>query len=76
MRGHQLSFGCLAAGVTRSRSLRAVPRQRCQLVGCTTLPDPQAAAASFQQRYSRRLQLLRDDCTHHAARLVAHLLQQ
>jgi hypothetical protein len=45
-------------------------------VGCTTLPDPQAAAADFQLRYGRRLQLLRDDCTHHAERLIAHLLQQ
>ncbi|KAL4424770.1 hypothetical protein ABPG77_000810 [Micractinium sp. CCAP 211/92] len=64
-------------GTTRCRELRAVPRQRCQLQGLTHLPGPLAAAAAFQQRYQAqhgRLQLLRNDCTHHSERLVALLL--
>lgn len=54
-----------------------MPRQRCQLQGLTHLPNPLAAAAAFQQRYQAqhgRLQLLRNDCTHHSERLVALLL--
>lgn len=65
--------GC--AGEVRSRTLRGVPRQRCQLQGSTRLGDPHAAAEAFQQRYNTQLQLLRNDCTHHASQLVAHLLQ-
>lgn len=74
--GHKTRAPCpLPAGIARSRQLRGVPRQRCQLVGCTTLSDPHAAAAAFQRRYARGLQLLRDDCTHHADRLIDHLLR-
>ena len=65
--------GC--AGEVRRRPLRGVPRQRCQLQGSTQLDDPHAAAEAFQQRYNTQLQLLRNDCTHHASRLIAHLLQ-
>ncbi|EFN58965.1 hypothetical protein CHLNCDRAFT_137563 [Chlorella variabilis] len=70
-----LLSGGSVPGIARSRQLRGVPRQRCQLVGCTTLSDPHAAAAAFQRRYARGLQLLRDDCTHHADRLIDHLLR-
>ena len=65
--------GC--AGEVRRRPLRGVPRQRCQLQGSTQLGDPHAAAEAFQLQYNTQLQLLRNDCTHHASQLIAHLLQ-
>ncbi|KAL4437141.1 hypothetical protein ABPG75_004280 [Micractinium tetrahymenae] len=72
-----LLSGGAVPGTTRCRELRGVPRQRCQARGLTQLPDPLAAAAAFQQQYEARygrLQLLRNDCTHHSQRLIALLL--
>ncbi|KAI3433905.1 hypothetical protein D9Q98_003707 [Chlorella vulgaris] len=76
MTAARLLSGGSVPGVARSRTLRGVPRQRCQLAGCTVLDDPHAAAAAFQSSYADRpLQLLRNDCTHHVERLLQHLLQ-
>ena len=61
-------------GVLRRRPLVGVPRLRCQLQGSTWLPDPHAAAEAFQQRFDSQLRLLRNDCTHHADALIAHLV--
>lgn len=72
--GTALLPGARCAGEVRSRPLRGVPRQRCHLQGSTQLADPHAAAEAFQQRYNTQLQLLRNDCTHHAGQLIAHLL--
>ena len=62
------------AGMTRTRPLSGVPRQRCQYCGTTRVSDPLAAAAAFQQQYDCRLQLLRNDCSHHADGLIRLLL--
>lgn len=64
------------AGVVRRRRLAGVPRLRCELQGETRLADPHAAAAAFQQRFDTRLQLLVNDCTHHADQLVDLLLRE
>ncbi|PRW58105.1 hypothetical protein C2E21_2723 [Chlorella sorokiniana] len=69
-----LLSGGSVPGVLRRRPLAGVPRLRCQLQGSTWLPDPHAAAETFQQRYDSQLRLLRNDCTHHADALIAHLL--
>lgn len=69
-----LLLGGSVAGVARVRTLSAVPRFQCSLLGDTLLPCPHHEAQRFQEGWDCRLQLVRNDCTVHTEQLAALLL--